>query len=113
MKVQAPEPAANRPPRLVLAVPAVAVRLMLGKKAARAAEKTATEEAERAQAGAAEATDPVTTDGGGGFLSGLFGGAQEPAVEAAAPEKSGTVGCKTGKDGVKRCTVESAAPDGG
>jgi hypothetical protein len=81
--------------------------------AARAAEKTATEEAERAQAGAAEATDPVTTDGGGGFLSDLFGGAQEPAVEAAAPEKSGTVGCKTGKDGVKRCTVESAAPDGG
>ncbi len=36
-KLQAPEPALNSPPRLALAVPALPVRLMVGKNAARAA----------------------------------------------------------------------------
>ena len=50
--------------------------------------------------------------GGGGFLSGLFGGGEETATEGKAPEKTAKAGCKTAKDGVKRCTVESAVPAG-
>ena len=80
--------------------------------AARAAAEAARTEADRAEAAAAQA--PVEDDtGGGGFLGGLFGGGKEPEDAASEPKavaKSGKVGCTTGKDGVKRCTVETAAP---
>lgn len=84
--------------------------------AARAATEAARTEAERAAAEAAQAaTAPseAASDGGGGFLSGLFGGGEDPAAAAAdtkAAEKSAKAACATGKDGVKRCTVETAAP---
>lgn len=77
--------------------------------AARAAEETAKQAALRAEAEAAEAAAPAE-DTGGGILGGLFGSGDkkaEPAVEAPA---TGKTDCTTGKDGVKRCTVESAAP---
>ncbi len=79
--------------------------------ALREAEAATKAQAELAEAEAAEV--PEGTDGGGGFLGSLFGGGEEAAAEgteAAAP--AAKVGCKTGKDGVKRCTVDSAAPDG-
>lgn len=59
-----------------------------------AADRTAAEQAEGAQAGS----------GGGGFLGGLFGGSE--AEDEAAPKDAGKGNsCTTGKDGVKRCTV--------
>ena len=79
--------------------------------AARATAEAAKTESERAEAEAVAAEAPAEdAAGGGGFLSGLFGGGEETAAEAEAPAKVGKVGCKTGKDGVKRCTVESAVP---
>ncbi|WP_333814548.1 hypothetical protein [Tabrizicola sp.] len=83
--------------------------------AARGAAKAAHVDAESAEAAAAQTTEtPVEDSAGGGFLSTLFGGGEDPApeAEAAAPAKSGKVGCTTGKDGVKRCTVATAAPGG-
>ncbi|MFN4202208.1 MAG: hypothetical protein ACK4GM_04040 [Tabrizicola sp.] len=60
-----------------------------------AADRAAAEQAEGTQAGSGE---------GGGFLGGLFGGGEDQA--APAPEDTGkALSCKTGKDGVKRCTV--------
>ncbi|WP_374369767.1 hypothetical protein [Tabrizicola sp.] len=78
--------------------------------AGRPALETATAEAARAGAEAAQTAEaPAEEASGGGFLSGLFGGGdEEPAAEAKAPAKTGKVGCKTGKDGVKRCTVATA-----
>ena len=79
--------------------------------AARAEAEAVKTESERAEAEAVAAEAPAEdAAGGGGFLSGLFGGSEETAAEAEAPAKAGKVGCKTGKDGVKRCTVESAVP---
>ena len=81
--------------------------------AAREAEEATKAAAELAKAEAAQATETPAEDAasGGGFLSGLFGGGASDEAAADAPaEKSAKVGCTTGKDGVKRCTVESAAP---
>lgn len=64
----------------------------------------------RQAAEAAEAAAPETTESSG-FLGGLFGGGDD--TEDAAPKaeaKGSTISCTTGKDGVKRCSVESAAP---
>jgi hypothetical protein len=81
---------------------------------AREAEKARKELAEQAEAEAAQTADSSSdAAGGGGFLGGLFGGAaEEPAPEAKDPAKPGKVGCTTDKNGVKRCTVESAVPPG-
>lgn len=77
--------------------------------AKRAASEAARTEAERAEVEAAQV--PVEGDtGGGGFLGGLFGGNEDTATEPKAVEKSAKAACATGKDGVKRCTVETAAP---
>ena len=80
--------------------------------AARAASDAAKIEAGRIEAQAAEAQAAQKVDTGSGFLGGLFGGGEEPAAEAKAeaPANAAKVGCTTGKDGVKRCTVETAAP---
>lgn len=81
--------------------------------AAREADEAAKAAAEMAEAEAAQAaeTPAEDADSGGGFLSGLFGGGATDAAASDAPaEKTAKVGCTTGKDGVKRCTVESAAP---
>lgn len=82
--------------------------------AARAAADAARTEAERAEAeAAAPAEAPANDSAGGGLLSGLFGGGEDPAdeaTEAKATEPPAKVGCTTGKDGVKRCTVETAVP---
>lgn len=80
--------------------------------AARKAEEAAKTESDRAEAEAALTAEAPAENasGGGGFLSGLFGGDEETATEAKAPENTAKAGCKTGKDGVKRCTVESAVP---
>ena len=74
--------------------------------AAREAEEAQRNAEESAAAEAAAAAQPQQADNnGGGFLGSLFGTgdeaaeAAEPATDAAKP------GCKTGKDGVKRCTV--------
>lgn len=80
--------------------------------AARAAEATAKDEAARAEAEAAAAAEAPAEGGGGGFLNGLFGGDETDTPDAKTPAKAGKVGCSTGKDGVKRCTVESTAPAG-
>jgi hypothetical protein len=80
--------------------------------ATREAEEAARTEAERVRAEAAEAEAAAPAEPtGGGFLGKLFGGGDETA-EAAAPkaEAAPKIGCETGKDGVKRCTVGSAAP---
>jgi hypothetical protein len=81
--------------------------------AARSASEATRAETERAEAEAAQAEEVPTEEGsGGGFLSSLFGGDDDagPAEEAKAPANAAKPGCKTGKDGVKRCTVESAVP---
>ncbi len=78
--------------------------------AARKAGEAAKEAEDHQAAEAAEAATPVAEDGGG-FLGRFFGGdegAETPEVEA--PAKGSSVSCSTGKDGVKRCTVESTAP---
>ena len=81
--------------------------------ATRAALEAEAETAEKAKADAqaeAEAQAVAAAPEGGGFLGTLFGGDEE-APEAAAPaSEPAKIGCTTGKDGVKRCTVESAAP---
>ena len=82
--------------------------------AARAASEAARTEAQRVEAEAAQAAGAMAEgDAGGGFLDGLFGGDEavaDAATEHKATEKSGKASCTTGKDGVKRCTVETAAP---
>jgi hypothetical protein len=77
--------------------------------AAREAEEAQKEAAEQAEVAAAQASEPPAEEGGG-FLGGLFGGSEPEATEPAVPEKAGKVECATGKDGVKRCMIESAAP---
>jgi hypothetical protein len=80
--------------------------------ATREAEEAAAEAADLAEAEAATASEEPQAEGGG-FLGRLFGnsekaeGATESATAGSAAPK---IGCKTGKDGVKRCTVENAAP---
>lgn len=81
--------------------------------AARATAEAAKSETERVEAEAAqEAAAPAeeAAGSGGGFLSGLFGGGEEATTGTKTPETTVKAGCKTGKDGVKRCTVESTAP---
>ena len=82
--------------------------------AARSAAKAAKTEAGRTEAEAVEAAKAPVDDksGVGGFLGSLFGGGAAPEAEAKAPASAPKIGCTTGKDGVKRCTVESAAPAG-
>lgn len=76
--------------------------------AAREAGEAAKEaEEQKAAEAAAEAAPPPAE--GGGFLGALFGGGEEEAPATEDP-KGATVSCSTGKDGVKRCSVESAAP---
>lgn len=80
-------------------------------RAAKEAEIAAAELAET-EAKAAKPAEEAASDGGG-FLGKLFGGsdaAAEDPAPAAAAAAAPKIGCKTGKDGVKRCTVESAAP---
>jgi hypothetical protein len=83
--------------------------------AARAATEAEKNRAEQAEAEAAKPPEAAAENGGGGFLRSLFGGADDAASDEKAPDqkdaaKSGKVDCTTGKDGVKRCTVTSAAP---
>jgi hypothetical protein len=78
--------------------------------AAREAEKAAKEAEQHQAAEAAQVSVPAEDETGGGFLSRLFGGGSDDA-EAEAPTKAGKVGCSTGNDGVKRCTVGSSAAD--
>jgi hypothetical protein len=79
--------------------------------AARDAEEAAAEAAEQSEAEAAALADAASKEGGG-FLGTLFGGDEaDGAAEDSAPKSDAPkIGCATGKDGVKRCTVESAAP---
>jgi hypothetical protein len=80
--------------------------------ATREAEEAAAEAAELAEAEAAAPAEEAEAEGGG-FLGSLFGRSDEAdgTTEEAAPGSAAPkIGCATGKDGVKRCTVESAAP---
>jgi hypothetical protein len=80
--------------------------------ATRAAEEAAAEAAELAEAEAAAPAEEPQAEGGG-FLSNLFGGGDDEAVAETAPSteaEASTISCKTSNNGVKRCTVESAAP---
>ncbi|KAF0114520.1 MAG: hypothetical protein FD150_1524 [Rhodobacteraceae bacterium] len=80
--------------------------------AAREAEAATREAAKRLEA-EAEATKAPAEATGGGFLSGLFGGSDDTGVKTETPDVSaGKIGCETGKDGVKRCKVDTgAAPE--
>jgi hypothetical protein len=77
--------------------------------AARADDEAEALAAERTLAEAAAQVEVPPADGGG-FLGKLFGGGEEVAKEEETKADPAKVGCKTGKDGVKRCTIESAAP---
>lgn len=77
--------------------------------AARAADEAEAQTAALALAEAAAPTANAPAEGGG-FLATLFGASDETAKEEAPKPEASTVACKTGKDGVKRCTIESAAP---
>ncbi len=75
---------------------------------AQAVQKEKAEQAELESAATSAA--PAEDQSGGGFLSSLFGGEKPTDVaetDAPAAEKA-KVDCTTGKDGVKRCTIESA-----
>lgn len=82
--------------------------------AAREARKTQAATAEKAkvdaETAAAEAETAEAAPEDGGFLGSLFGASEPPAEEAAPTAAAPKIGCSTGKDGVKRCTVEDAAP---
>ncbi|MBN8632217.1 MAG: hypothetical protein J0L76_15345 [Rhodobacterales bacterium] len=79
--------------------------------ASREADEAARVEAEAAKAESAQEEAAPAESAGGGFLSRLFGGGDEPADTAEAATEPTKAGCKTGKDGVKRCTVGSAGSD--
>ena len=76
----------------------------LADRDARAAAEAEREAADRSAAEAAEAAQSGS-GGGGGFLGGLFGGGGEAKADPAPEEAGKEITCKTGKDGVKRCTV--------
>ena len=79
--------------------------------AARDAEEATREEASRKEAEAA-AEEDTSKGGGGGLFSGLFGGDDDTGAKTEAPgDTAGKSGCKTGKDGVKRCTVDTGTPE--
>lgn len=75
--------------------------------AAREAEET-TREATMRETAEAEAAKAPEEGTGGGFLSGLFGSDNNTGAKTEAPPDSGgKIGCDTGKDGVKRCLVDT------
>jgi hypothetical protein len=83
--------------------------------ATRAAREAEADAAEKAEADAkAEAEAAQAPPDGAGFLGKLFGGsedaAEDPASNAAPVGDAPKIGCATGKDGVKRCSVETTAP---
>lgn len=77
----------------------------LAERDARAAAEAEREATERVAAEEAGAADSASSGGGGGFLGGLFGGGGEAKADPAPEEAGKEITCKTGKDGVKRCTV--------
>ena len=81
--------------------------------AARDAEE-ASREATQREVAEAQAAEAPAEDTGGGLLSGLFGGDDDTGAKIEKPDDSGAgkIGCETGKDGVKRCTVDPGAPEG-
>jgi hypothetical protein len=75
------------------------------------------EEATREETGRKTAEAAAEEDGsegsGGGLFSGLFGGDDDSGAKTEKPgDTAGKTGCKTGKDGVKRCTVDTGAAEG-
>lgn len=78
--------------------------------AARKADEASRQDTARLMAEAEAAKAPAD---GGGFLDSLFGSDTDTGAKTeAADDNAGKIGCDTGKDGVKRCKVESgAAPD--
>jgi hypothetical protein len=81
--------------------------------ASRASQEAEADAAEKAKADAqaeAEAEAAAEAPKGGGLFGGLFGSEEESPEGAAPASTAPKIGCATGKDGVKRCTVESAAP---
>lgn len=77
-------------------------------RAAREAEALAATQAALAEAATTAASAPAEDTG---FLGKLLGGGEDPAkAEPPKAEEAAKVSCKTGKDGVKRCTIESPAP---
>ena len=79
-------------------------------RAAQEAEAETNAKAEADAKAEAEAEAAAEAPEGGGLFGGLFGSEEEATEEAAPASTAPKIGCKTGKDGVKRCTVESAAP---
>lgn len=80
--------------------------------AARAADEAADRAALLAEVMTVAAAAPAAeAPAGGGFLGTLFGASDTPAMAEAVPTEvvEKTVTCKTGKDGVKRCTVAAEA----
>lgn len=81
--------------------------------AARAAEEASREEAKRLEA-EAEAAKAPAEDAGGGFLSGLFGTKNDAEAKTETPQDSANkISCDTGKDGVKRCKVDTGTASDG
>lgn len=100
---------------LASALDEVARDAYLADVASRAADEAAKGAAEQAEAEAQATQEAVPAEeqgSGGGFLSKLFGGgdAAETAKDAAPASGEKKIDCKTGKDGVKRCTVTSDQP---
>jgi hypothetical protein len=98
---------------LVSALEDTARDAYLADLATRAAREAEADTAEKAKADAqaeAEAQAVAEAPKGGGFLGSLFGGDEEEPEAAAPASEAPKIACKKGKDGVKRCTVESAAP---
>ena len=81
--------------------------------AARDAEE-ASREATQREVAEAEAAEAPAEDTGGGLLSGLFGGDDDTGAKIEKPGDSGAgkIGCEVGENGVKRCTVDTGAPEG-
>jgi hypothetical protein len=85
-------------------------------RSADAAAKEAAAQVEAAAAAAAKAPAPEAAAepaaAGGGFFSQFFGSSDAAKPDEAAPaEAEKSISCTTGKDGVKRCQIKSAAPD--
>ncbi len=81
----------------------------LAEVAAREADIASREATSRADAEAQAAKAPAPAEGGG-LLGSLFGGEEDKPKAEAAPPETAKVDCETGKNGVKRCKIESAAP---